>query len=304
MSHPPKRKQDVHGVLLLDKPAGISSNQALQKAKHLFSARKAGHTGNLDPMATGLLPCCFGDATKVAHFLINSDKTYLAKCRFGSQTDTGDATGSVVAEHEKTSVTAEELQSVVANMLGPQQQIPPMYSALHHEGKRLYELARAGKTVDRPPRDIVVHAFELLDVEGDTASFEISVSKGTYIRTLLEDMAQACGTLAHMTELRRTQTGIFNGDDMLTLEAIEATEDRKALLVPMDTALREYPPLHLDAALTQDILHGKKIPMNVDPGIVRMYDPDGLFLGLGTVDEVQLKVLRLFFKSYEQARNS
>ncbi|WP_395377525.1 tRNA pseudouridine(55) synthase TruB [Marinicella sp. W31] len=301
MSRPPK--QDIHGVLLLDKPADISSNNALQKVKHLFSARKAGHTGNLDPMATGLLPCCFGDATKVAHFLINSDKTYIAECCFGSQTDTGDATGTVVKTCEKTRVAETELSQVLADMHGPQQQIPPMYSALHHEGKRLYQLAREGKTVERPPRDITVHQFQLLGIEADTARFEIQVSKGTYIRTLLEDMAAACGTLAHMTELRRIRTGIFDGADMLTIEQIEAAEDPQEFLLPADAALREYPELRLDAALTQDILHGKKIPTQMAPGIVRMYDPTGLFLGLGTVQEGLLKVLRLFYKSYEQSRS-
>ena len=302
MSRPAQRKQDIHGVLLLDKPADISSNNALQKVKHLFSARKAGHTGNLDPMATGLLPCCFGDATKVAHFLINSDKTYIAECRFGSQMDTGDATGTVVKTSGKTSISEAELQQVLADMHGPQQQIPPMYSALHHEGKRLYQLAREGKTVERPPRDITVHQFQLLDMQADGARFEIKVSKGTYIRTLLEDMAVACGTLAHMTALRRTRTGIFDGADMLTLEQIEAAEDRQQLLLSADAALSEYAELRLDAGLTQDILHGKKIPTDVEPGIVRMYDPDGFFLGLGTVADGLLKVLRLFYKSYQQSR--
>lgn len=294
------KKRDVHGILLLDKPSGISSNQALQKAKRLFSASKAGHTGNLDPMASGLLPCCFGDATKVAHYMINADKTYLARCEFGVQMDTGDATGRVIETAHANTPNADKIKSVIANMLGPQQQIPPMYSALHHQGKRLYELARSGQTVERKPRDIVVKSFVLLEQKENHADFRIAVSKGTYIRTLLEDMAIKCGTLAYMSRLRRISSGIFSADKILDFADIEKTEQIDSLLIPADQALSEYQAINLDIIQTEAIIHGKKIPIKGANDIYRMYDYNDNFLGLGELQNNWFKTIRLFYKSYQQ----
>lgn len=291
--------RDIHGIILLNKPAGLSSNQAMQKLRHAIQAKKAGHTGNLDPMATGLLPCCFGDATKVAHLLINSDKTYLARCVLGSQTDTGDATGQVVQTAAVPTLNTQQIEQACAKLTGDIEQVPPMYSALHHQGQRLYDLARQGKTVERPARPVTVYRFTLLAQTAEYLEFEIKVSKGTYIRTLLEDFAKELGTVAHMSALHRTQTGIFTAEHMLDLEAIQQ-RPLAEVLMPLEAALIEYPRLDLTAAQTQDLIHGKKISYTIDPGTYRLFDGADRFLGLGEVHQHVLKVKKLFFKSYSQ----
>ena len=297
---------DIHGIILLNKPKGISSNLAMQKLRHLIRAKKAGHTGNLDPMATGLLPCCFGDATKVAHLLINSDKTYLARCVLGRQTDTGDATGQVIKTTQKTQATTAEIKQACLALTGDIEQIPPMYSALHHKGQRLYDLARQGKTVDRPARPVTIHQFKLIENHADYIDFEIKVSKGTYIRTLLEDLAAELGTVAHMSALHRTQTGIFSGEDMLTLEQLAASDVLAQHLIPMENALTEYPELKLTAEQTQALIHGKQVSLSAVDGTYTMYDHAGLFLGIGLLESQQLRVKNIFMKSYseQQKRNS
>lgn len=299
-----KNYPDIHGILLLNKPKGISSNLAMQKLQHLIRAKKVGHTGNLDPMATGLLPCCFGDATKVAHLLINSDKTYLARCVLGSQTDTGDATGAMINSSDKTHATTAEIKQACLALTGDIQQIPPMYSALHHQGQRLYDLARQGKTVDRPARPVTVHAFKLLENHADHIDFEIKVSKGTYIRTLLEDLAEKLGTVAHMSALHRTQTGVFSGEDMLTLEQVETLVQSEAglgsCLMPMQQALLEYPKLDLNASQTQDLIHGKQVNTTANNNTYALYDHANLFMGIGVVENQRLRVKNIFMKSYLQ----
>lgn len=294
--------RDLHGIILLNKPKGISSNLALQKLRHLIQAKKAGHTGNLDPMATGLLPCCFGDATKVAHLLINSDKTYQARCVLGSQTDTGDATGEVIKTSELTSVTDAEIEAACAALTGDIEQVPPMYSALHHQGQRLYDLARQGKTVERPPRPVTVHEFKLLENHPEHIDFEIKVSKGTYIRTLLEDLAKELGTVAHMSALHRIQTGIFDHQGMLSLTDIAACPDLKGVLLPMESALTEYPVIDLTAAATQDLIHGKQVSSDCGDGVYLMHDHLGLFMGVGVVENGTLRVKNIFMKSYLQSQ--
>ncbi len=298
-----KSYPDLHGIVLLDKPKGISSNQALQKVRHLFQAKKAGHTGNLDPMATGLLPCCFGDATKVAHLLINSDKTYIARCVLGKQTDTGDATGKTVAEHVVTALSDEEIKAATQRFTGEIEQIPPMYSALNHNGQRLYKLARQGKEVERPARKVTVHSFKMIDNAANYIDFEIRVSKGTYIRTLLEDFAKDCGTVAHMSALHRTQSGIISGQHMKTLDELQALNNRSQYIMPMDAVLIEYPRILLTKQQSQDLIHGKVVGHQGKQGLYRLYDDDHRFLGLGTVDQQQLKVKRLFLKSYLAIKN-
>jgi len=302
MSKPRSNWQDVHGLILLDKPKGITSNQALQKVRRLFNAKKAGHTGSLDPMATGLLPCCFGDATKVAGLMLNADKIYLAECEIGSQTDTGDATGHVINTCNKTSLTEQEINQATKQLTGDIQQIPPMYSALHHKGQRLYDLARKGIEVERPPRDITIHHFKVLDIDNSgnkqRIQFEIKVSKGTYIRTLLEDFAKASGTLAHMTSLHRTELGILK-NNMLTLEQLETADNPHALLLGMDTALIEYPQTQLTSEQQQTLIHGLRYKSNLKPTIYRLYDSKSKFIGLGEVqNNGQMKVKSLFLKSY------
>ncbi len=293
--------QDVHGLFLLNKPAGITSNQALQKVRRIFNAKKAGHTGSLDPMATGLLPCCFGDATKVAGLMLNADKVYIAECEIGSQTDTGDATGTVVKTSDKVNLTDVEIQQATQQLTGDIKQIPPMYSALHHNGKRLYELARAGIEVERPARDVTIHQFKILEIGNNTPQtikFEIKVSKGTYIRTLLEDFAKQCGTYAHMTSLHRTELGILK-DGMITIQELEQTQEPFDLLQPMDTALIEYESLQLHPEHIQNLIHGKRFTCDYQPAIYRIYDQHNKFIGLGEAQHNgQFKVQNLFMKSY------
>ncbi len=250
----------------------------------------------------------FGDATKVAHLLINSDKTYLARCVLGSQTDTGDATGEIVKTAEITSLSDEQVLASCKALTGDIEQIPPMYSALHHNGRRLYELAREGKVVDRPARKATIHEFKLIENNDVYIDFEIKVSKGTYIRTLLEDFAIACGTVAHMSALHRTETGIFSGEDMLTLEEFEASvqssDDQSQNLshhiIAMDQALIEYPKQMLTADQTRDLIHGKTISCEGHPDMYRLYDCNGHFLGMGDLNGSEtLKVKKLFLKSYQ-----
>ncbi len=302
MSKPRSKWQDVHGIFLLNKPKGITSNLALQKVRRIFNAKKAGHTGSLDPMATGLLPCCFGDATKVAGLMLNADKVYIAECLIGSQTDTGDATGTITETSNKTKLSDDEIQIACESLTGEIKQVPPMYSALHHEGRRLYDLAREGKEVERKARDITIHAFKLLKndrADIQTLRFEIKVSKGTYIRTLLEDFAKTCGTFAHMTGLHRTQLGILK-DDMTSLDELTEQSNPFNSLQPMDMALIEYPSYTLNQEQLQTLIHGLRFKIDLKPKTYRIYDENNKFVGLGEAQSNgQFKVKKLFLKSYQ-----
>ena len=227
------QRRPVHGVLLLDKPLGLSSNQALQKAKWLLRAEKAGHTGTLDPLATGVLPLCFGAATKFSQLHLDADKTYEATARLGVKTSTGDAEGDVISERS-VHVEAADLARVAAQFTGPMRQVPPMHSALKKDGKALYEYAREGVEVERAPRDVVVHRLSVTAVESDLVRIVATVSKGTYIRTLAEDIGEALGCGAHLRSLRRTATGNFGETQCVTLQALEAMDEaeRLAQLLP------------------------------------------------------------------------
>ncbi|AJW46301.1 tRNA pseudouridine(55) synthase TruB [Ralstonia mannitolilytica] len=263
---PPRR--DVHGVLLLDKPIGWSSNDALVRAKRLLWAKKAGHTGTLDPLATGLLPLCFGEATKFSQDLLEADKTYETIVRLGIRTSTADAEGEVLSERP-VSVTPEQLQAAVAGFVGEIDQVPPMHSALKKDGKPLYEYARAGQTVDRAARRVTIHAIDVLatDLEAaePTVTLRVSCSKGTYIRTLGEDIGEALGCGAHLVALRRTRVGELTLDGAVRLEALDAaTEDaRIALLAPVDALLQTLPRLELDAEQSRRFLHGQRLPLHL-----------------------------------------
>ncbi len=310
MSRRGSRKKDfsdVHGILLLDKPSGISSNQALQKVRHLLKANKAGHTGNLDPMATGLLPCCFGDATKVADLMINADKAYLATAVLGVKTDSGDATGTVVMEKSVPNLKPRQIQAACDELTGEIYQTPPMYSALHHKGRRLYELAREGKEVKRTARKITIHSFDYVAIDTDsqpmTVSFKVHCSKGTYIRTLIEDWAEKMDTHAHLRALHRTQSGVFNGDQMQTLDTLQQSDNPNQFLLPADAALIEYPKIKLNQQQAQDLIHGKQTAVECDNGLHRLYDQSGLFMGMGKVYNHSLRVHKLFMKSYQQRLN-
>jgi tRNA pseudouridine55 synthase len=284
-----RRWRRVDGVLLLDKPTGISSNDALQKARRLFSAEKAGHTGTLDPMATGLLPLCFGEATKFSADLLNADKTYEATLKLGICTDTGDAEGRVTSE-SLVNADEDQLRQVLPSFTGPIRQVPPMYSALKRDGKPLYELARQGIEVEREARDVVIHRLELLGFSGETVSLRVRCSKGTYIRTLAEDIGKALGCGAHLIALRRTQVGDLVLPRALTLSEIESCEESKrdALLQPVDSLLQNLPSVAIDGAAAARFGHGNPVmPGAPVAGLCRVY-ADGQLLGLGLGDEAGL----------------
>jgi tRNA pseudouridine55 synthase len=254
-------RRPVHGVLLLDKPLGWSSNDALQKAKWLLRAEKAGHTGTLDPLATGVLPLCFGAATKFSQLQLDADKTYLATARLGLKTSTGDAEGEVI-EERAVNVTAQDVQNVAMRFTGPIRQIPPMHSALKKDGKALYEYARAGIEVERDARDVTIYELKL-DLEASEGApgaivMTVRCSKGTYIRTLGEDIGEALGCGAHLTALRRIETGGFLAAQCISLQALEAmTEDeRLKCLLPVDTLLGAHTALTLDAENAGRFLSG------------------------------------------------
>jgi tRNA pseudouridine55 synthase len=251
----------VHGVLLLDKPLGLSSNDALQKAKWLLRAEKAGHTGTLDPLATGVLPLCFGAATKFSQLHLDADKTYETTVRLGVKTSTADAEGEVIAQRPVTCSVGQVVE-VLDRFMGPITQVPPMHSALKKDGKALYEYARAGETVEREPRHVVIHDLELLDMqlEGDAPFLRLRVtcSKGTYIRTLGEDIAEALGCGGHLSALRRVATGPFTQSDCVTLEELSAMDEpqREARLMPVQTLLSDHTVVTLDAENAGRFLSG------------------------------------------------
>ena len=256
-------RRPVHGVLLLDKPIGLSSNQALQKAKWLLRAEKAGHTGTLDPLATGVLPLCFGAATKFSQMHLDADKTYLATARLGLKTSTGDAEGEVISERP-VQVTQAQLTDVVQGLTGPIRQVPPMHSALKKDGKSLYEYARAGIEVERAARDVTIYELNvtqaLVDIARPAIEFIAKCSKGTYIRTLGEDMGEALGCGAHLTALRRIRTGDFDASQCITLEALEAMDEnaRLARLMPVESLLTGHTVVTLDSENAARFLSGMR----------------------------------------------
>ena len=292
-------KRALSGVLLLDKPVGVSSNTALQKARRLFGAQKAGHTGVLDPLASGLLPICFGEATKFAQYLLDADKAYTATMKLGEATTTGDAEGDIIATSD-CAVSAEAFQAACTRFTGPVRQVPPMFSALKHEGRPLYEYARKGIVIERKPRNICIHAIDIEAFAPPLARIAVRCSKGTYIRTLSEDIAKHIGTFAHLTALRRTETAGFTIRESHTLDALaELNEtDRDALLLPCDVLVRHLPKIELnDRAVTmlkcgQRPQFTENIPADQP---IRVYDRSGTFIGLVEYQKEigRLKALRL-----------
>ena len=250
-------KRALHGVLLLDKPLGLSSNDALQKVRRLLRAEKAGHTGTLDPLATGLLPLCFGAATKFSQLNLEADKAYVATLKLGETTTTADREGEIVQRRE-VAFSEEQLQAALASLRGEIDQVPPMHSALKVDGKALYELARAGQEVERAPRRVTIHALELLSREADSMRIAVRCSKGTYIRTLAEDLGERLGCGAHLSALRRTVSGPLLLEDAVTLEQLEVMTDtqRLALLRDPDLLLADCPLIRLDAENAGKLLAG------------------------------------------------
>jgi tRNA pseudouridine55 synthase len=281
------QRRPVHGIILLNKPLGLSSNAALQKVRWIFRAEKGGHTGALDPLATGLLPLCLGEATKFSHYLLDADKTYQTTIQLGAVTTTADAEGEVVEQFPIPVLTVELIEGVLAKFKGPIMQVPPMYSALKKDGRPLYELAREGIEIDRPARPVTIHAIQLDGFTTDTISLTVSCSKGTYIRTLAEDIGKALGSGAYVKSLHRTQTGHFQINEGMTIEYLESlTEaERDALLLPVYESIRDFPRVQLDHGEDFYFCRGQSVMIGNEPKGESLIFAKERFLGLGIVDD-------------------
>ncbi|MFO6491899.1 tRNA pseudouridine(55) synthase TruB [Hafnia alvei] len=298
MSRPRRRGRDINGVLLLDKHQGLSSNDVLQKVKRIYNANKAGHTGALDPLATGMLPICLGESTKFSQFLLDADKRYRVIARLGQRTNTSDADGEVVQERP-VEFTQEQLDAALEQFRGDSQQIPSMYSALKHQGKPLYEYARQGIDVPREARDITVYELQFIRWEGDELELEIHCSKGTYIRTIIDDLGEVLGCGAHVIYLRRVQVSNYPSERMVSLEQLQqmvaaaeeaGVEPRTVLdplLLPMDTAASHLPEINLTDVVAAYVLQGQPVQVQGLPaeGMVRInVGEKRRFIGVGEVD--------------------
>ena len=283
-------KQKINGIFLLDKPEGYTSNKALQQVKSLFKAAKAGHTGNLDPLASGVLPICFGEATKFAGFLLEADKSYLVTAKLGENTDTGDADGKIIATKAVPVLTTEQLQPILLRFCGAISQLPPMYSALKYQGQPLYKLARKGVQVERKPRTITIYKIELLSLQDEYFTLQVHCSKGTYMRTLVEDIGAILDCGAHVTKLRRLLVGNYKIEDAITLPRLEeilASNNElaiKNLLLPTDSSVMDWPEIFLSSFAIDYLLKGQQIAANNAPayGLVRLKaESNGQFIGIG-----------------------
>lgn len=291
MSRPRKKGRDVHGVFLLDKPQGVSSNDIMQKVKRLFKANKAGHTGALDPLATGMLPICLGEATKFSQFLLDSDKRYVVTAKLGERTDTSDAEGQVVQSRE-VNVAEADILAALSAFRGEILQVPTMFSALKHNGKPLYEYARAGITVEREARPITIFELKFIDYQAPFLTLEVHCSKGTYIRTLVDDLGEALGCGAHVTMLRRLAVADYPIGEMMPIEDLALLADSfpnselDRLLLPMDTAVASLPQLNLTAKQTKAVGFGQRVKFENPQalsGLVRLFSENGQFLGIAEI---------------------
>jgi tRNA pseudouridine55 synthase len=272
-----KRKGlSINGVVLLDKPIGLSSNQALQKVRWAYKAKKAGHTGALDPLATGLLPVCLGEATKFSQFLLDADKAYITRAKLGQTTTTEDAEGEVVETRDVPALNIEVVESVLAEFRGPIEQVPPMYSALKRDGQPLYKLAREGKVLDIEPRSVSILKLELIAIESDELVLEVECTKGTYIRSLVRDIGEALGCGGHVKELRRTKTGPFEIGQTVSLEELESEQVREGSLMESDCGLTDMPIAYLSHEQVNDVLLGRKVKLTEDQIKESEVDPDYL----------------------------
>ncbi|MEG9498899.1 tRNA pseudouridine(55) synthase TruB [Mannheimia indoligenes] len=291
MSRPRKRGRDIHGVFLLDKPQGMSSNDVLQKVKRIFQANKAGHTGALDPLATGMLPICLGEATKFSQFLLDSDKRYLVTAKLGERTDTSDAEGEIV-ETREVNVTESDILANLEQFRGDILQVPTMFSALKHNGKPLYEYARAGITIEREARPITIFELNFIEYNAPFLTLEVHCSKGTYIRTLIDDLGEVLGCGAHVTMLRRTSVANYPIDKMLSYADLQNLAENQPLaeldchLLPMDTAVSNLPKINLTEQQTKAVGFGQRVRFdnpNQIYGLVRLYSDNAQFLGVAEV---------------------
>ena len=286
-----RQGRPISGILLLDKPLGLSSNHALQRVKKLFDARKAGHTGSLDPLADGMLPICFGDATKLSAFLLDSDKHYVFRVKLGETTATGDTEGEILETYPTEGITPADIEQVLPRFTGVIMQLPPMYSALKHQGKRLYELAREGVEVEREPREVTIRKLELVSVALPEFELRVHCSKGTYVRTLAEDVGKALGCGAHVTALRRTGVGPYIAYPMVTMAEVEAAAEAGSsaldkLLLPIDTALLDWPEVRVGADAAFYLQQGQPVlvPKAPTEGWVRVYHGDD-FIAVGQIQD-------------------
>ena len=292
-----KRKpheRDVHGILLLDKPAGITSNDALQRIKRSYRAARAGHTGSLDKPATGILPICLGEATKFSSYLLNADKTYVTVAKLGVVTNTADAEGEILETRSVPDFNQQNLEQILAQFVGNIEQVPPMYSALKVDGQRLYKLAYQGVEVARQPRPVSIHQIDLLHFDQDSFEIRVRCSKGTYIRTLIEDIGNVLGCGAHVRTLRRLSTGPFTEEQMVTMETVEKRMELgdnalDGLLMPVDSALEHLPQTELSEDDTYHLCLGQAVLVpyasreKPGEGLVRIYDQNHVFIGIGTI---------------------
>lgn len=291
MSRRKSRGRPVSGILLLDKPLGMSSNKALQIVKRLYNASKAGHTGSLDPLATGMLPICLGEATKVSQYLLEADKVYQVRFKLGERTSTGDAEGEVIETAGCENITSDQIKDVLPAFIGDIEQVPPMYSALKHNGQRLYDLARKGIEVERKSRQVHISSIELLSYQQAEIELKVACSKGTYIRTLAEDIAVALGTVSYVTRLDRIEVGSFSGFPMVTLDELELLQQEGEIqldkkLLPMDIGIQAMPEVRLNDDLSYYLRLGQavQVPKSPTSGLVRLYDAKH-FLGIGEVKD-------------------
>jgi tRNA pseudouridine55 synthase len=298
-----KKGRDITGIVVVDKPSGHSSNHVLQQVKRLFDAKKAGHTGSLDPLASGVLPICLGEATKLSGYLLEADKEYAVTCKLGVTTDSGDADGAVVEEQAVPEFDETQLKQILEDFIGQQDQVPPMFSALKHQGQPLYKLARQGKEVERKARRIEIYAIELLDCNQDSFTLSVRCSKGTYIRTLVEDISHKLGTGGHVTMLRRTRVAGYALSDAVSLEQLSESRERGELaaldeqLEAAEDALPDWPVINLDEAASKTLSFGQAIQVDQDYECanVRLFDQNEKFMGLGEMSpDGVVKPKRLF----------
>lgn len=284
------RGREVHGILLLDKPQGITSNKALQKVKYLYHAAKAGHTGSLDPLATGMLPICFGEATKISNYLLNADKAYEVSCQLGVRTDSADADGIVIETREVPPLNEARINEVLSGFKGEISQVPPMHSALKQNGVPLYKLAHQGIEVQREARQVTIYDLQLCQLASPSMSLKVRCSKGTYVRTLVEDIGEALGCGAHITALRRTQVGPFQDQGMVSMQTLEQYAETKQgqldqCLLPIDDGLSDWPAINLSANAGFYLQQGQAVflPNISGQGYVRLYDVNQQFIGIGEI---------------------
>jgi len=304
-----KKGRDITGIVVVDKPSGRSSNHVLQQVKRLFDAKKAGHTGSLDPLATGLLPICLGEATKVSSYLLDADKRYQVTCQLGVLTDSGDSDGNVIETNTVAEFTQQQLATIVSKFIGQQQQVPPMYSALKHQGQPLYKLARQGIVVERKSRQITLYDIQILACTTDTFTLDVTCSKGTYIRTLVEDISRELGCGGHVTMLRRIEVAGYQEAQSISVEQLDILAQQEGIealdkcLLPTEDALPDWPAIDVSDEMVTALRYGQSVQVEhaFERANVRLFDQEKAFLGLGEMSETGLVApKRVFVIAAEQ----